>query len=162
MPSTSDPPAPMFFDAGLFIAAILKGDARHAEARGIVEAARSGEVSGVTSAGILSETFAALTCERAVPRHSPAEAARAIRLLIAPPSAIRVLPTDVRVALKAIELAAAHGLTSRRVHDARHAAVALVSDITQVCTYDINDWKAFDAQGLRIVGPPSVLDSLRV
>ena len=40
MPSTESEPA--LFDAGMFIAALLTGDPRHAEARPLVEAARRG------------------------------------------------------------------------------------------------------------------------
>lgn len=43
------------FDAGVFIAALMKADARHAEARGIVEDARLGKLSACTTVGILAE-----------------------------------------------------------------------------------------------------------
>ena len=42
MPSTED--EYVLFDAGIFIGALLKGDARHTEARPLVEAARRGEL----------------------------------------------------------------------------------------------------------------------
>ncbi|RLC91092.1 MAG: hypothetical protein DRI79_03810 [Chloroflexi bacterium] len=59
--------------------------------------------------------------------------------------------------LLAVELAASHGLTARRVHDARHAAAALVAGVRKVYTYDVGDWQMFDADGLRVVGPESIL-----
>jgi predicted nucleic acid-binding protein len=34
----------VFFDAGVFIGALLKGDSRHVEARLLVEAARNGDL----------------------------------------------------------------------------------------------------------------------
>ena len=160
MPSTSDEVGGCFFDAGLFIAALLKGDSRHAEARPVVESARRGEIPACTSAGVLSEVYAALTWEKASPRHDPVEAARVIRLLVQPPSAIEVLTSDRHVALRMLELAAAHGLTARRVHDARHAAVALLNGVRSVYTYDASDWQAFESDGLTITGPPSVLHHL--
>ena len=48
-------------------------------------------------------------------------------------------------------------LTARRVHDARHAATALVAGITSVYTYDIEDRQVFEADGLHIVGPPTTM-----
>ena len=97
MPSTSDLEGPVFFDAGVFIGALLQGDGRHVEARPLVEAARSGGMRVVTSAGVLSEVYAALTWEKATPPHEPAAAAEAVRLLVEPPSAIGVLPSSVAV-----------------------------------------------------------------
>ncbi len=40
-------------DAGVFIGALLAGDPRHAEARGLVERARRGELHACTTTGIL-------------------------------------------------------------------------------------------------------------
>jgi predicted nucleic acid-binding protein len=151
---------PVFFDAGLFIAALLAGDPRHAEARPIVEAARAGQGQAITDASILSEVYGALTWEQADPRHEPQEAAEAVRALVAPPSAIRVLAATHEAALRALELASAHGLTARRIHDARHAAVALAHRVSAVYTYDVGDWSVFEADGLRIVGPRSALRRL--
>jgi len=150
------------FDAGLFIAALLKGDPRHAEARPLVEQARRGELLACTTASILSEVYGALTWERAEPRHDPMEAAEAVRLLIEPPSAIRVMGEGLEVALRALELAARYGLTARRVHDARHAAAALVAGIREVYTYDIADWQAFELDGLRVARPISTLAAIDV
>jgi predicted nucleic acid-binding protein len=98
-----------------------------------------------------------LTWEHTVPRHAPAEAAEAVRLLVEPPSAIVVLMGGIAVALRTLALAAKYQLTARRVHDARHAASALVAGITSVYTYDIEDWQVFEADGLHIVGPPTTL-----
>ncbi len=56
-----------------------------------------------------------------------------------------------------LELAARYRLTGRRIHDARHAAAALVAGVTAVHTYDANDWDDFAPEGLWIVGPPSTL-----
>jgi predicted nucleic acid-binding protein len=150
----------VLMDAGMFIGALLKGDPRHAEARPVVEHARQGMVPACTTTGILSEVYGAWTWEHAVPRHPPAEAAEAVRLLVAPPSAIGVLGEGVAVALRTLALAAQHQLTARRIHDARHAATALVHGIRAVYTYDIDDWQAFEADGLRIVGPPTTMARL--
>jgi predicted nucleic acid-binding protein len=137
----------VLIDAGVFIGALLKGDPRHAEARPLVEQARRGEFASCTTASILSEVYGALTWEKAEPRHDPTEAARAVRLLVEPPSAIAVLSEGLSVALKALELTATHGLTARRVHDARHAAAALEAGVMSVYTYDVDDWQAFDEGG---------------
>lgn len=118
------------FDAGMFIGALLRGDARHLEARSLVEAARKGDLLACTTVGILSEVYAALTWTGAKPPHSPEEAAN---------------------------FAEKYHLTARRVHDARHAAIAIVSGIQHVYTYDINDWNIFSTEGLTISGPESVL-----
>jgi len=56
-----------------------------------------------------------------------------------------------------LELAARHGLTARRIHDARHAATALVCGVCRVFTYDIDDLRIFSPDGIVIAGPPSVL-----
>jgi predicted nucleic acid-binding protein len=160
MPSTS-PTDLTLFDAGMFIGALLKGDPRHAEARPLVEAARHGEIQVCTTASILSEVYGALTWEKAQPRHDPEEAAEAVALLVEAPSAIRVLDVGLDVALRSLELAAAHHLTARRVHDARHAAAALLAGVRSVNTYDVEDWEAFEADGLRIAGPTSVLVQLK-
>ena len=55
-----------------------------------------------------------------------------------------------------MELSEKHKLTARRVHDARHAATALVNGVKSIFTYDTNDWQIFEADGLTIAGPPSV------
>jgi hypothetical protein len=49
-----NPAERVFLDAGLFNGALLGGDARHVEARGIVEAARRGELAGCTSVGVMA------------------------------------------------------------------------------------------------------------
>jgi predicted nucleic acid-binding protein len=147
----------VLLDAGVFIGALLRGDPRHEEARSIVEGARHGMVLAATTPGILSEVYGALTWERARPRHPATEAADAVRLLVEPPSAIVVLVEDRAVLLQALALAVSHGLTARRVHDARHAAAALSAGITRVLTYDADDWKAFEQDGLLITGPESTL-----
>lgn len=147
----------VLLDAGVFIGALLKGDPRHQEARPLVEQARRAELLACTTAGILSEVYGALTWEKAQPRHPPVQAANAVRLLVEPPSAIKVLGEDLEVILRALELAASHKLTARRVHDARHAAAALVAGVRKVYTYDVDDWQMFEVDGLRIVGPESVL-----
>jgi predicted nucleic acid-binding protein len=59
-----------------------------------------------------------------------------------------------------LELAEKHQLMARRIHDARHAAIALTAGITQIYTYDIEDWKHFHSEGLIISGPASVLSQL--
>ena len=102
MPSTESEPA--LFDAGMFIGALLTGDSRHAEARPLVEAARRGELSAVTTTGILGEVYAALTWQQAQPPHSPEQAAQAVRLLVEPPSMIRVLQDGTEGALRMLEL----------------------------------------------------------
>src|SRR5712691_1355101 len=153
-------PGRVLIDAGVLIGALLKGDPRHGEARLLVEQARRGEFASCTTAGILSEVYGVLTWEKAEPRHDPVETARVVRLLVEPPSAIVVLTESLNVALKALELAAEHRLMARRVHDARHAAAALAEGITSVYTYDVDDWKVFESDGLRIVGPPTTVARL--
>lgn len=152
--------ARVLIDAGMFIAALLKGDPRHMEARPLVEQARQGDLPACTTAGILSEVYGPLTWERAEPRHTPADAAQAVRLLVEPPSAILVLSEGLEVALQALRLAASHGFTARRVHDARHAAAAMEAEVSEIYTYDTDDWKVFESDGLRIVGPPTTLSRI--
>jgi predicted nucleic acid-binding protein len=60
----------ILLDAGLFIAALLNGDSRHAEARPLVEAARTGDLASCTTMGILSEVYAALTWINAQPQQT--------------------------------------------------------------------------------------------
>lgn len=151
----------ILFDAGIFVGALLGADPRHAEARFLVEAARCGEIWACTTPSVLGKVYGALTWEKAQPRHDPEEAARATRLLIAPPSAIRVLDEGYDVALLTIELAEAYALRARRIHDARHAAAALVAGVHSVSTYDAKDWELFSAYGLQITGPVSTLARLR-
>lgn len=158
MPSTED--EYVLFDAGVFIGALLTGDARHAEARPLVEAARRGDMPACTTTGILSEVYAALTWHQAQPPHDPEQAAEAVRLLVEPPSMIQILPDDRDVTLRMLELSAKHQLRARRVHDARHAAAALVAGITSVFTYDAEDWESFEGDGLSIAGPATTLARL--
>lgn len=79
-----------FFDAGLFIGALMAGDPRHEEAFPLVDAARRGELLVCTSVGVLCEVYAALTWAGAQPRHSPADAANAVWRVVEPPSHITV------------------------------------------------------------------------
>jgi predicted nucleic acid-binding protein len=139
MPSTKD--HYVLFDAGVFIGALLTGDSRHAEARPLVEAARRGDMLACTTTSVLSEVYAALTWQQAQPPHDPEQAAEAVRLLVEPPSMIRILPDSQEAALRMLELAAKYRLRARRVHDARHAAAALVAGLTSVFTYDAEDWE---------------------
>jgi predicted nucleic acid-binding protein len=147
----------VFVDAGLFIGALLGDDRRHAEARPLVESARRGEVSWCTSAGVLAEVYAALTWVGAQPAQPPDTAAEAVRLLVMEPSSIRVLDTGLAAALKMLDLAKRYALTGRRVHDARHAATALEAGVHGVFTYDVDDWRVFEPEGIVLAGPPSVL-----
>lgn len=147
-------------DAGILIEALLAGDGRHAEARPLVEAARRGDIPACTTTGILSEVYAALTWQQAEPPHDPERAAEAVRLLVEPPSMIRVLADGPEVALRMLELAASHGLRTRRVHDARHAAAAVAAGVKSVYTYDADDWQAFERDGLSIDGPATTLARL--
>src|SRR4051794_2082813 len=112
----------IFLDAGVFIGAIMLGDPRGPEAFPIVESARRGELACCTSVGVLSEVYAALTWIGAVTPHTPAEAARSVSELVEPPSAIEVLGDSLEVGMRHLQIAATHGLTARRIHDARHAA----------------------------------------
>ena len=157
MPSTDDTRDLVLLDAGLFIAALLRGDPRHPEARPLVESARRGEIKVCTTSSILCEVYGALPWEKTEPRHAPKEAAKAVRLLVESPSAIQVLGVGHEVALRALELASEHNLTARRVHDARHAAAALLAGVHSVYTYDPEDWQVFEADGLQINGPASTL-----
>jgi predicted nucleic acid-binding protein len=75
----------VLLDAGIFIGALLAGDARHAEARPLVEHARQGTLLACTTAGILSKVYGGLTWEKAEPRQELATAAEAVRLLVEPP-----------------------------------------------------------------------------
>src|SRR5690349_20101938 len=89
----------VFLDAGVFIGAILTGDPHGAEAYPLVEAARRGDIRTCTSVGVLSEVYAALTWAGNPVPHTPAEAARSVRELIEPPSAIEVLSDGLEVGL---------------------------------------------------------------
>jgi predicted nucleic acid-binding protein len=152
----------IFLDAGLFIGALISGDSRHTEARGVVEAARTGQLNACTSVGVLAEVYAALTWVGASPPQTPNDAARAVRALVASGSRLLVLETGQAAGMKMLEIARHHQLTARRIHDARHAATALVQGVTRVFTYDIDDWSPFSAQGIVIAGPPSVLEPVRL
>jgi predicted nucleic acid-binding protein len=150
----------ILFDAGMFIGALLHRDTRHPEARPLVEAARMGTFKVCTTNGILSEVYAALTWVGAQPQHTPEKAAHAVRLLIEPPSAIYLLPDNREISLKMLELAEKYHLTARRVHDARHAAMAIVSGVRYVYTSDVDDWNVFSPEGLTITGPNSILQEI--
>ena len=150
-----------FFDAGLFIGALLDQDPRHAEALPLVEAARRGELPVCTSTGILAEVYVHLTNERATPQHTPAEAQAAILRLIEPPSAVRIVAEKgLDTAVRMLRLAEVNGLRSKNVHDARHAASALGGGATSVFTYDPEDWRQFESAGLPILGPASTREHL--
>jgi predicted nucleic acid-binding protein len=147
----------VFVDAGVFIGALLTDDSRHGEARPLVEAARRGEMSWCTSAGVLAEVYGALIWVGAQPPQPPGSAAEAVRLLVVEPSAIRVLDTGRAAGLRMLDLAKRYALTGRRVHDARHAATALEAGVRSVLTYDTDDWRVFQPEGIVIAGPRSVL-----
>jgi predicted nucleic acid-binding protein len=156
----SDTPAStsgVLFDAGLFIGALLVGDPRHEEAEPLVEAARAGTLPACTTPAILGEVYAALTWQGALPPHTPAEAYDAVAALVEAPSHIEVLPETLEAVLLGLQLARAHNLTARSVHDARHAACALMHSGEGVYTYDFNDWRAFAPDGMQVLGPPSTI-----
>lgn len=146
----------VFLDAGIFIGALLSQDPRHAEARPIVEAARCGRLLACTSVGVLSEVYAALTWIGSQPPQPPKIASEAVRLLVDEPSQIIVLETNLQASLKMLEIASVQQLTARRIHDARHAATALVAGVYKVYTYDPEDWQLFHPYGIKIVGPDSI------
>ncbi|MDM8559901.1 hypothetical protein [Candidatus Parabeggiatoa sp. HSG14] len=73
---------------------------------------------------------------------------------------LEILSESLEATLKMLDLAEKHGLTARRIHDARHAAIALTAGITQIYTYDIDDWKHFISDGLVISGPVSMVSQL--
>lgn len=50
-----------------------------------------------------------------------------------------------------------HAESYRRVHDARHAATALVAGVARVYTYAVTDWRVFASNGIQVIGPESVL-----
>jgi predicted nucleic acid-binding protein len=64
------------------------------------------------------------------------------------------------VTLKALALAAKYKLMARRIHDARHAAAALEAGVVSVYTYDVDDWRVFAAEDLKITGPPTTVARL--
>lgn len=150
-----------FFDAGMFIGALLKGDPRHPEALPLLEAARRGDVQACTTTGILCEVYAGLTHIEATPRHSPGAAAEAIRRAIQSPSAITILSEHGRdTTLTMLSLLEKNDLRAKKVHDARHAATALLDGVTSVYTYELDDWSRFEVNGLLIAGPPSSMQAL--
>jgi len=124
----------IFLDAGVFIGALLEGDSRHSEARIIVERARRGELFAYTTVGILSEVYAALTWINAQPPHSPSEAEEAVRLLVEPPSEIKIISDNLNIGLKMLEFSKQYGLKAREIHDARHAVTSLMNGITTILT----------------------------
>lgn len=73
--------------------------------------------------------YVALTWVNAQPPHSPTEAANAVKLLVEPPSAIEILPDGFKASIKMLEISEKFNLTVRRVHDARHAATALINGV---------------------------------
>ena len=50
--------------------------------------------------------------------------------------------------------------SARRVHDAKHAAMAIIAGVRYVYTYDVEDWKVFNPEGLIIKGPDSILATI--
>lgn len=152
----------ILLDAGLFIGALLKNDPRHAWAVKVVNGARLGHFSGVTTIGILSETYAALTWEGAVPPHAPDVAAQAVLAIVEAPSQIRLLGETADVLPRMLAIAKAQDLRARRVHDARHAATALVHGVCRVATYDQGDWSKFASHGIVLVNPETLATSSQV
>ncbi len=150
----------VFFDAGMFVGALNRLDPRFAEAQPLVAAAMQGNILAGTSVGVLSEVYAALTWVGAKPPLSPQDAAEGVRRLVETPSAISVISDGVEAALLHLRMADRLGLTARRIHDARHAATALVNEVTHVYTYDPSDWSYFVQYGITIAGPPSTLANL--
>jgi len=150
--------AEALIDAGVFIGALLRGDPRHVEARDIVDKARTGQIPAVTTVSILCEVYAALTWEQAQPRQTPAVASSSVMAIVQSPSKIRLLPETPDILSGILELGKKHKLNARRIHDARHASTALLHGIHDIMTYDIADWKLFEMDGLKVVGPDSVLN----
>ena len=146
----------ILIDAGLFIGALLKDDPRHEEALTVVQAARSGHLSGFTTVGILSEVYAALTWEGAKPPQESEIAAQAVLAILSKPSQIRVLAEIPSVLPLMLDLAKELKLHARRIHDARHAATALVHGVGRVVTYDQSDWARFANHGMTALTPAEV------
>ena len=83
----------------------------------------------------------------------------AVRLLVAPPSAIKVLAEGYMTTTRTLELAEKHSLKARRIHDARHAAAAICAGIRKVYSYDLEDWRCFETDGLQTTPPQAVVRS---
>ena len=81
----------------------------------------------------------------------------AVRLLVEPPSRIALLSEGLEVSLKMLEMASKYSVRARRIHDARHAATALMAGTKLVYTYDVEDWQVFIPDGIVISGPVSVV-----
>jgi len=150
-------PEMVFLDAGILIGAVTRNDPRHQESRLIVEAARSGEIPACTSVGVLAELYAALTWVGALPPQSPETASKVVKSIVAFPSKLKVLETDYEAGILMLDMAGRYKLTARRVHDARHAATALVAGVRRVYTYDVDDWRVFSPDGIIVTGPESIL-----
>jgi predicted nucleic acid-binding protein len=80
-----------------------------------------------------------------------------VRLLAAAPSRLLILETALEAGFRMLDLAERYRLTARRIHDARHAATALMAGVRRVYTYDLDDWRVFAPEGIFIAGPPSAL-----
>ena len=85
-----------------------------------------------------------------------------MRLLVAPPSAVIVLSEDLDAGLSTLTLAATHQLTGRRIHDARHAAAALVAGIAAVYTYDVEPLCSGVANAARLLVPVGLIPRLQI
>jgi hypothetical protein len=81
-----------------------------------------GRFPGVYTTGILSEIHAAPTWQQAQPPHDPEQAAEAVRLLVEPPSMIRILPDSQDAAIRMFELAASHQLRATLLSFPSHTA----------------------------------------
>lgn len=107
--------------------------------------------------GVLAELYAALTWVGALPPQSPETASKVVKSIVAFPSRLKVLETDYEAGILMLDMAGRYKLTARRVHDARHAATALVAGVRRVYTYDVDDWRVFSPDGIIVSGPESIL-----
>jgi len=137
-------------DTNVLIYATLSSDPRHERARFVLEQRLRADVEMFVSAQNLAEMYPNLTGPKNQPPDSPALAGDKIRS-VARLRGITVLPTTFDIALRALDLCVAAGLTRRTYFDAQLAAVMLREGIPTIVTENVTDFARY--KGIRPLNP---------
>ncbi|MFC2171797.1 type II toxin-antitoxin system VapC family toxin [Acidobacteriota bacterium] len=141
----------ILIDTNVIVYSLDADDHRNGICSERLEECRIGKMEGGVTGGILAELAASLTWTG---RTNPLSARQCRTVIENLMESNLLLFEESRNSLKLfLSLVSSHRLSGQQVHDAHHAAVALVSGCDEVLTFDQIHWQRFQKDGLRNIVP---------